>query len=50
MSYTKNYIIDLTNLELELDFLMDNYDPDDTERVLELQAQIANMKDVLPFH
>ena len=46
MSYTKNYIIDLTNLELELDFILDNYCPyEDEQRVIELRKQIKQMKD-----
>ena len=46
MSYTKNYVIDLMNLELELDFILDNYCPyEDEQRVIELRKQIKQMKE-----
>ena len=41
MSYTKSYIIDLANLELELDFLLSlDIHPSEENRIMELESEI----------
>tara|TARA_R110000824_G_C14923745_1_gene647987 strand:+ start:90 stop:236 length:147 start_codon:yes stop_codon:yes gene_type:complete len=46
MSYTTSYIIDLSNLALELDFLLSDELPFyDDNRIMELESEIQQMKD-----
>ena len=47
MSYTKSYIIDLINLETELEFILIDNDPNDIDRILELESEIQQRRDFI---
>ena len=46
MSYTKSYLHEIILLESELEFLLNNFCPDDEDKLMELESELEQRREL----